>query len=583
MSNAMKRTGLYIAALLMTLAGTVAVNAQETTLTKEITVETEFVPVEQKVSKLNVLPEARKTAVSQKSLSYSDWNEVVDFPHEIDKFEPYGYKTKYPFSKARGYVDAGIGLQLDVVGSAGYRFIENSRQTLGAWLQHTSSWNGKNTSALAGENPLKKKFNDNVVGVDYTHRFDSGILSASAFYHYDRFNYFGANDQLLVATPLENQTINEFGIVAQWTKPVIVKKDEPQFTAQLKFNHFGYSDNIVEDLKGLKENHVQLKVGSEGIFGSFSLGIKATADYLLYSNCSVEDKSEWIGQLKATPYIRYSLGNLSLKGGLNVDLSAHDGSTVRLSPDVNIDYKIRDGIAVYANAGGGKTLNTLSGVHAECSYIAPNQVLGSSYSPVNGELGIRIGSFAGFYAKPFFAYGVFKDALLPYAQRLIINNEEINAVAPYVYMQKYEISGWKAGVQLGYNYNGIVDAKASFQYSPQDQKKGYRTGFDRAEMVADVQVKVTPIKPLAITLGYELRANRCYYNCYGSIGTPPIESWGKEELDNVNRLSLDASYQINKTVGVFVNANNLLNQKWDEFVGMGVQQINALAGVNIMF
>ena len=69
MGNAMKRTGLYIAALLMTLAGTVAVNAQETTLTKEITVETEFVPVEQKVSKLNVLPEARKTAVSQKSLS----------------------------------------------------------------------------------------------------------------------------------------------------------------------------------------------------------------------------------------------------------------------------------------------------------------------------------------------------------------------------------------------------------------------------------------------------------------------------------------------------------------------------------
>ena len=150
-------------------------------------------------------------------------------------------------------------------------------------------------------------------------------------------------------------------------------------------------------------------------------------------------------------------------------------------------------------------------------------------------------------------------------------------------MQKYEISGWKAGVQLGYNYNGIVDAKASFQYSPQDQKKGYRTGFDRAEMIADVQVKVTPIKPLAITLGYELRANRCYYNYYGSIGTPPIESWGREELDNVNRLSLDASYQINKTVGVFVNANNLLNQKWDEFVGMGVQQINALAGVNIMF
>lgn len=581
----MKKNIIYILPILLLSLASVA-NAQEKTLTKEITVETDFVPVEQKATKLNVQPAVKKTSVPKKTLSYSDWNSMVDFPHTINKFEPYGYKTTYPFSTADGYIDAGIGSQLNIVGSAGYHFIDDKKHSLSAWLQHTSTWSGKNSSQLVEENPLKQKYNDNVVGANYSHRFTTGTLSASAFYHYDHFNYFGANDKLLY-TDTKDQTVNEFGITARWAKPV-AKPDKPQFVAQLRFNHFGYTENIIEKLNGLKENHIALDLGSEGSFGSFSLGINASADYLHYTNLSIEDKSEWLGMIKASPYIRYNIGNLQFKGGINVDLSAHDGSSVKLSPNINILYKAIDGTTIYADITGGKRLNTLSRFHSLCRYMAPDIALGSSFTPINAEVGVKIGAFSGFYAKPFFAYGVFKDAVLPYSQRKAISNTgtgltEIDVVTPYVFMQKYEIKGWKAGIELGYNYNGLVDLKAGVSYSPQDKDKGYSTGFDRAEMIANAQVKFTPIKPLSITIGYELRANRCYYNNYGSIGTPPIESWGKTELDNINNLSLDASYRINKTFGVFIHASNLLNQQWDEFVGIGAQKINVLAGVSVQF
>ena len=295
-----------------------------------------------------------------------------------------------------------------------------------------------------------------------------------------------------------------------------------------------------------------------------------------------------MGVLKASPYIRYNIGNLQLKGGLNVDLTAHDNFSVNISPNVNILYKVIDGVTAYADITGGTRINTLGNYHTLCRYLAPNITLGTSYTPLNAEIGAKIGTFAGFYAKPYFAYGIFKNEVLPYTQRTIMDTGnigiiEIDAVTPYVFMQKYNNKGWNAGIELGYNYNDIVDLNTSFNYSPQNKNEGYSTGFDRAEMVVKAQVKISPIKPLSFTIDYELRTNRCYYNYYGAIGTPPIESWSKTELDNVNNLSLNASYRINKTFGVFVHASNLLNQKWDKFVGIGVQKINALAGVNILF
>ena len=77
-------------------------------------------------------------------------------------------------------------------------------------------------------------------------------------------------------------------------------------------------------------------------------------------------------------------------------------------------------------------------------------------------------------------------------------------------------------------------------------------------------------------MGYEWRGNRCYYSNSG-------KEWTTTTLGDVNNLSLDASYQLNKTIGFFVNASNLLNQQWDEFVGIGAQKISVLGGVSLLF
>lgn len=583
----MKKTQLYIL-LVMLLGGCFIVKAQEPTLTKEITVETDFVPVEQKAVKLSTLPDVTKTTVPAKSLVYSNWSETVDIPTKINTLEPYGFNTTYPFSQAKGYFDIGAGTQLNIVGNAGYKFIDNNERQLNAWLQHISTWSGKNTSPLVQTEPLKQKINDNIIAINFSNKFTAGLLGLGAYFHLDNFNYYGVND-FSAYDKADKQTATEFGIKAEWKRPV-TGENNLQFAAQLAFNHFGYSKNINNEKNGIKENNVQAKIFSEAVFGTFSLGINATADYLGYSNLlneyGIPNGSDWMGLLKVSPYILYNIDNIRIKGGINIDLSAQDGSKVRLSPNIKADYLIQNGFSAYISATGGKRLNRLSGIHSICRYIAPSEVLGSSFSPYNAELGIKIGPFNGFYFKPYFGYGSFKDEITPFYNIDFSSNNSSTVtelVSPYVFMQKYDIKGWKTGAEIGYSYNNLIDFNANIQYSPQDNDKGYVMGLDRPELIVNTNIKITPIKPLSITIGYELRNGRTYYNRYYIAGPPPVTTWRETELKDVNNLSLNAYYQVTSNVGVFVNANNLLNSQWDDFLGMGAQKTSAVAGVNITF
>lgn len=557
---------------------------QEPALTKEITVETDFVPVEQKVTKLNILPEVKSTSVPAKTLSYSNWAGDTDIPYTINKFEPYGYNTRFVYSESRGYLDFGAGSQFNIVGSAGYKFLSTEQMTLRGWLQHSSTWKGKNTSPLANGNPSKQKFNDNIIGAGFTRKFDIGLLELDAYCHFDQFNYYGANENPDY-DDLKNQTMTQFALKAGWKnrKPV---KSLFDYSAKLAFSHFGFSKGAGNTGDGLCENRVYAEFGLNARFGSFVAGLDANGDYLSYSNAYLDDnEDENMGLLKISPYLLYNQGDFYIKGGVNLDMSSNAGASMKISPNVKAGYRVLDGVSVYTDVSGGKTLNRVSGYFAQNRYIAPNVILGSTYIPVDFTAGIKIGPFDGFHLRPFFGYGVFKDAMAFY-----IHGKEAAPggviqpmITPYTYMSGTDLKGWNAGVEFGYKYNDLVNLTFGMKYSPQDLDKGYFLGEDRAETVLKAQIEVKPLKPLRITLDFDWRSGRKCYSYYGMVGSPAVTSWGEQKLGNVTDLSMNAHYQIKKNIGVFIYAANLLNKQWDVSPGMGAQKVNLLAGVNIFF
>ena len=138
----------YCISLIIAAFACGATVAQEQELNKEITVDRDFVPVEQKATKANLLPEVYRpqAATGAGKIGYSDWAVPVEVPATAVTLSPYGYGASRELSANRGYFEFGIGTCLNMLGSAGYRLIDLDDTKMSIWLQHNSTWTGKNKS-----------------------------------------------------------------------------------------------------------------------------------------------------------------------------------------------------------------------------------------------------------------------------------------------------------------------------------------------------------------------------------------------------------------------------------------------------
>lgn len=568
--------------LISLVCGMVA--GQEQELNKEITIDSEFVPVEQKAAKVNMLPEVYRPQVSDGagSIGYSDWAVPSEVPTSAVTLSPYGYNTSRDFSLHRGYFEFGIGTCLNMTGSAGYRLVDLDHTKLGIWLQHNSTWTGKNKS----ENSLyavDQHWNDNVLGIDFSHRFNKGTLSANAFYHYDNFNYFGrsANDWYAIDS---TQSVNEFRIDVGW-KGLYHEDEGLNYSFNAIYNYFGFSNDIFEPTQGNSENHLKLKLNGDFASSDVShIGLDVAFDFINYNihHYNGLEESTVVGHenrgiLKVAPYYAYNNGSrLSLSLGVNFDVSFNDGAAFRLAPKVKFRYDLLRGLQFFAEAKGGKSVNTLSRMFSDNRYVSPQTLPVNSYTPLDVQGGFKVGPFAGFNATLYGGWAKIKNVMMP---ALYVNptpqedcfNRSISHYATF------DMKGWKVGGELAYSFRTLADASIGLTYSPQEEDKGYVMGDDRAELVLDVKLMLHPIDDLSIFVGYQYRSDRSV------IFTGNAGEWLAQDLQDVNYLSLGANYRLNDIVGFFLHADNLLNKRWDSHYGMGVQPIGVLGGVSLLF
>lgn len=613
----MKRITIF-ASLLTSLFLSATAVAQED-LTKEITVETDYTPHERKAKKLNLLPAVSKPPKTTGNISYSEWSVPTDVPATAPLMMPYGYMTSHDFSHYRGYLDLAAGSYANIAANAGYAIVAKPETMLNIWLQHNSTWSGRNRSENLPEDltePLKQKFNNNIIALDFSHRFHSGTFSASAMCHFDHFNYYGGygfvsyhtdnatglnGDNILVPDYHTNgwnssdsmQTVNEFAIALGWRNNR--SDDAFKYSANIIFSHFGFSKSVNKSIgnKGLGDNRFALSVSGETNHRSdLNFGADARFEYLGRNFPELEHilgaptppeylkHTDGMGLITISPFARYAKDKLSARVGANVQFSMSDGSSIRISPNVSLSYAASSAFAIELKATGGKSITTLSDIYSQNRYLCPISPLSNPYVPVDAELSLRIGPFTGFYAKLLAGYGIFKDMPLP----LITPYDLDDYCTTY---EPSEIKGWKAGFELGYRYNSLVDARLGLTYSPQELDKGYFLGFDRAKCVADFNVTITPIEKLKVNLGYQLRAKRSSAKST-NVNDPTdasnqISTVNLYDIGTVSNLSLGASYQVTKMLSVFASGSNLLGKKWDNYYSLGAQGFTLMAGASLVF
>ena len=610
----------------MLAALTLTTSAQQTTtpqnqkeLNKEITLEKDFVPEIKKATKKNTLPAVKKvTPPAKTDVSYSNWANPIDVQPTIPTMMPYGYRTAHNFSDKRGYLAVGGGMAANFIGSAGYRFIDKDNLTLGAWLQHNSTWAGKNSSQMILNDNLrlKQKFNDNLVGVDLMNRFKVGTLTLNARGHFDSFNYYGGINEAWDDD--HKQTFTEFGLKGAWEAlPLDVNDHEVTYNVGLAFNHAGYEKTLVENVKGAKQNTLNFTLGGEYAINEYTAaGLQIEGDYV---NTNVFGSSNNYFIVTLSPYFSWENSVISAQLGADIllgkpmlyDFSGKhkdgiDGRRVLVSPNVNLDFNFSPGAKFYVSISGGKILNTLSDMAAQNRYSDPTASYPNSFSPFDGEAGFKIGPFSGFNMKLFGGYGFFEGDL----NGLVIPSAPYGGasevVLPYTLATNYipiKAKGMKIGADLNYKYRSLVEANASIIYAPagDDVKEngwtqGYSLdGFEGASLVSKINLQVKPLRQLTLDLGLDLYTDRAHVikefipTISDDEDAEPIATeempytldW--YDLDDIINLHAGASWRFDKVVTLWVKGNNLLNRKWDVMPGMGAQKFNVMGGVSLVF
>ncbi len=614
----------YVCLAMAMILGNVAIaqNTDKTDLNKNITLEREFDPVKKTVVKKTVLPkEIKKVEKDAVAPQFSDWAVPTLVPVEIPTMEPYGYRTRHNFSNQRGYLFVGGGTHLNMVAGAGYRAIDKTNEKLGLWMLHNSTWLGKNTTKLIEQSSQhqKQRFNDNIVGANWMKELNAGTLSVDGQLHFDSYNFYGGFSDYLKD---HKTAFFEARADGKWQSEVDVNGDKFEYEANATLDYAGYDKSHLEGIDGSKEFWLNASVESGYEFEKIGdVGVLFGADIVnLHRHNEFTNKAndKTYAMLTLSPYYMYENDIFKAKAGLNLNISFNDGAALRLSPNVDLNFKITKGVNLFVLAEGGKSINHLGDMHNDYRYNDPLAQYGNTYVPFDGRIGVNVGPFVGFSAKVYAGYGFETgclDPVVPAAysgiyQALYDEYPNPDGLSPYFSANQYAATiykmtkwqGWHMGVELAYKYRSLAEAKVKFAYAPQGDEdyvdgmryKGYSLGNDGASTLFNLNVSVWPIKPLMVTLGFDYRGNRSalsrewvYPVVNDETGETLVEGnyykYGSIDMKDVANLYVSARYNFSHIFSVWAQANNLLCKQWDVMPGQGAQKIGLIGGISLNF
>ena len=587
-------------------------------LSKEITLEKDVAPLEKKAVKKNELPKVKKPTVTGKKtqLGYSDLTSPIEVPTSIPTLLPYGYRTAHNFSDKRGYLDVGGGTQGNFRVDFGYRLINEEREKLGLWLNHNSTWNSKNPSKMItlDENRNRQKYNDNVFAVDYSRDLGKGTLMLGAKAHVDIYNLYGGWNkfevsqntegvlpgEMSIMTPAydwssEKQTFFDFNLNAGWKSQFMLRDNPLKYNVGLQYGHAAYDKSFNTLYKhGAHDNWGILTLG-----GSYELTELTTAalnirgEYLRRGTKAKSgsdlDLFDEVGMITLSPTYTIRGDMFKLQLGLNAHISFSDGAAFRLSPNVRANLSLVDGFSVFANVLGGKNLGYRVPTHFyNYRYDLPLLMYGSIYTPLEAEGGIKVGPFQGLSAKVSLGYAIVKKQ-----PGILYRTDYPSQALMLGMMSTYMVldsRGYYLNAEVNYKYRSLIEASASVKYAPHDNElfeadnhyNGYKLGVDRASTVANIDLKVTPWRPLTINAGLEYRGGRMalFGDKWDADGDRLYEFVKMKDAVN---LKAGANYRLNSSVNLWLQAHNLLNRRYDILYGMGAQRIGFMVGAGFTF
>lgn len=541
-------------ALLLAISATAVAAAQD--LSTEVVVDRTVVPAERGATRLGGLsPQLVLPAVTTQSLTPVDYTGLSAITRTYSRLSPARGAFAADKTPYRGYAGIGYFPTLNLGVSAGYRFIDNDRMNLGAAVQFDGE-RYKPFSFEGVEKPFVLQSYSARAAVGFGYRVtDTSTISAGLSYDFLRQ---GSYMWGLVNT-------GDFGIDLSWrSKAGIV---DYTVDARLNFESNGDTDfhplldpaNAVA-VPGLgQQQYIVEAEGSAPVMDNSRAGIALDADFVHTSGLA-EGIEATLGTVGVTPFYQLTISNLTARVGVKVDFAAGgNGSKVSVAPEVNVQWDAAELASMWVTATGGEVMNPFSRMRQLCQYQIFAVPFGRSRIPLRLEAGLNFGPFSGFTFSLFGGYAKAKEWYVP----------AYRDIQPFT---EREISGWHAGVKLGYSHR-LFDISATAQAAPSEYAHSWIDFYDGARYVVDAEATVHPVDRLDINLGYEWRDHRFATD-------DPNERYS---LGNKSDLRLGVSYGITPALTVYARAENLLGHRYEILPFISSQKQTGLIGLSVKF
>lgn len=613
----------YISYLLLALASLPAFAQYD----QDIAVEGKYVPEYINHDRIGIFPKPIKFSLEKSTLEYSLGGTNADFTPLAVPIQATGWKSTRDFSTHRGYLEIGTGSWLGTTLSAGYRFIDTRSSSLGVRIQHnsTSLWK----PAICEMLDTRRERYDEVIGFYGSHTFgDAGRLDAAVDYHFGYFNYYGFNP---LGTPLGDkypsaptQTLNDVSARVTWQSPAVA--DNISWNAGAGVRYFGfrryyfYAGPQVDNasMTGIRETDTYINGGLKfPTSAKSSLGLNLDAHLLTYG------KPEWrnvtdtyqvsplptldnCGIISLTPYYKFTRSRLNILLGARIDLSFNAGpendrfGLFHIAPNVKLDYDAGP-LKLFLYALGGSSAHTEVGGY-ENNYYTGTAITNTTpvYTPLDAQLGLTFGPFAGFHAGFDIAFRITRGQYLGGMYQLYINSldgtnlgfdlnlPDVIDNRPVYYSLgggRYNLTGFSFGLNAGYDAGRFFKISAAARYQHQNGNTGYFNGYDRPELIASLSAETNPWKSLKFKLGYDLRALRKlpvrgYYSDTTPLNGDFLVNY---RIPNLSQLNFGASYAFSSNINVWLQADNLLNRRSYYMAGLPEPGIQFYVGAGFYF
>lgn len=518
--------------------------AKDTTVNRTVVVEQEYAPDINDATKINVVPQVTPPTVSKKAVEY-DARMVPAAQIPATTMQAYTGQETQP-KAAPGYVRLGYGNYGNLDAQANYLFSLSSRDRLNL----NFGMDGMNGSLdLPGENGEWDAFYYRTrAAIDYLHAFNKIDLNVAGRFGLSNFN-------LLPALPGNKQkfTSGDFHVGVRSTD------EEMPFRFSAETNLMLYQRQHDLPYDDLQETLIRTKAEVTGdISDGQSISVALAMDNVLYQHTDFENYTS----LDMNPYYLLQNDDWTLRLGAHVDLAFGFGKTFRAAPDVYAQYNFADSYLLYVQAKGGKQQNDFRRLETICPYGQLASQADATYEQLNAALGFKASPVTGLWMNIYGGYqnlkndlvqGFGDDALLLYGQN-----------TSNVYF----------GAEVSYSYKDIFAIAASGTYRNWDTKKDETNPYAEAALLfkpaleADLHVDIRPVSPFLLKLGYQ------------HIARQEVEG---QTIDAVSNLYAGLEYKLFKGISIYARANNLLNQKYQYYLGYPAEGINFVGGVSFCF